>query len=125
MEPIVLRFIRDININNKDDMISISPLPNGNYSIKTKYADMSINNRNHNIYVQTLTYYNVFNYIHSLMILLIHDDKPFQSIQFDVPNTPSVIIQINKLDSHQLYTAINSILHVTLDSWNLNTVHNA
>ena len=122
MEPFVLRFIRDINNNTNDDIIIISPLPNGNYSIKTKYAAMSLNNINRNISVQTLTYYNIFNYIHSLMILLINDDKPFQSVQFDVPTMPSVIIPVNKLDSYQLYTTINSILHVTLDSWALNTV---
>jgi len=113
MESLVIRCVRVDNNKNKDDVITISPTDKGNYSIKTFYGEINKS------YTQTISYLNVFGYVHSLVTLLIHDDKPFEFIQFDIPNTPSVLFNIKSLDCYNMYNAINTLLHVTLNSWNL------
>jgi len=116
MESIVIRCIRNGKDSSTDDIIKISPNNNSFYDIKIFHGEIKKS------YTQLLTYANVFSYVHSLMTLLIHDDKPFIAVQLDIPNTPSVYLNINTLDSYNMYNAIHSILHVTLDSWNLRAI---
>jgi len=111
MEPLVIRFIRDSKNYANDDLVCISPLSNNTYQIKTNYSD------NNKKYIQTLSYNNVFDYVHSVMILLIHDDAPFVNVQIDMPNTPAVLLAVKDLDSERLYGAIDKLLHITLSSW--------
>lgn len=111
MEPIVLRFIRDSKNYAKDDLVRISPLSDSNYQIKTTYSDSK------DPYIQTLSYNNVFDYVHSVMILLIHDEAPFVNVQIEVPNTPTVLLSVKSLDSDRLYQAIDNLLRITLSSW--------
>ena len=85
----------------------------GYYTIKTYYAEIKKS------YTQTISYLNVFGYINSLITLLINDNMPFEFIQFDIPNTPSVLFKTNNLNSESIYNAINNILHVTLEAWHL------
>lgn len=119
MESFVIRCIRnpDDSTSDNDDVVYISPNNMGYYNVKFIYG---VNKKK---YTQTLSYLNVFSYVHSLITLLIHDDKPFKAVQFDIPNMPSVYFNINTLDCYNIYNAINSMLHVTLDSWNLRSIN--
>ena len=113
MEPLSIRCIRNNNDSNNDDVILITPSHLGYYTIKTCYAE------NKKSYTQTVSYLNVFAYINSLITLLINDDQPFEFVQLDIPNTPSVSFKTNNLNSQSMFNAINNILHVTLEAWNL------
>jgi len=115
MESLVFRFIRDIKNKSNDDIIVIRPNLTGSYSVVSNFGD---NNRINNM---TVSYMNMFGYIHSMMTLIINDSIPFQSVQIDVPSIPSVVIPIDKLDTIHISNSINTLLHVTLDSW-LHTV---
>jgi len=116
MEPFDLRFIRDKTNSANDDVVSISFLSPGNYQIKTNYSEAkcSIKSR---CSIQTLSYIDIFYYVHSLMILLIHDSDPFMWIQIDAPNTPSILLANKDLDVERVYQAIDNLLHVTLSIW--------
>jgi hypothetical protein len=117
MESICIRCVRNTSDSTTDDVIRIVPLGTDHYSIKTTYG------RSNKTYTQTITYTNVFGYVHSLVTLLIHDDMPFKSVQLDFPNTPSVMLNVaSSLDCERVYTALNTMLHVSLDAWNLRVV---
>jgi hypothetical protein len=117
MESFCIRCIRNKDDSNRDDVIRIVPFGTDHYSIKTTYGLTK------KVYTQTMTYANVFAYVHSLITLLIHDEMPFKSIQLDFPNTPSVMLNIeSSLDCERVYNAVNNMLHVTLDLWNLRVV---
>jgi len=111
MEPFILRLVRDKSNSAKDDLIRISCLSRGNYQIKTKYSEGIMTS------TQTLTDRDILNYVHSLMILLIHDIAPFNCVQIDAPNTPSILLAVKDLDNERIYQAINNLLCVTLSIW--------
>ena len=111
MEPFILRFVRDKHNPVTDDLVSISFLSPGNYQIKTKYSDGT------RCSIQTLSYMDIFDYVHSVMTLLIHDDDPFKWVQIDAPNTPSILLAIKDLDCSRVYQAIDNLLHVSLSIW--------
>lgn len=110
MEPFILRLVRDKANSDKDDIIRISFLSRGNYQIKTKYSEGMTS-------IQTLTDRDVLIYVHSLMILLIHDIAPFNCVQIDAPNTPSVLLAVKDLDNERIYQAIDNLLLITLSIW--------
>jgi hypothetical protein len=114
MEPFVLRLIRDKENTAKDDHVKISYLSYGIYQINTKYSQKYSQGKSS---VQNLSDRDIFDYVHSLMILLIHDTDPFKFVQIDAPNTPSILLAIKDLDSERLYHAIDNLLRVTLSSW--------
>ena len=117
MESLCIRCVRISDDSTKDDVIRIVPFGTDHYHITTTYGLTK------KVYTQTMSYTNVFAYIHSLITLLIHDDMPFKSVQLDFPNTPSVMLNIKStLDCQRIYNAVHSMLHVTLDLWNLRTV---
>jgi hypothetical protein len=113
LQPLFIRCVRVDNDKTKDDLITILPNDTGDYSIKTFYADINKS------YTETLSYINVFGYVHSLLTLMNHDDKPFVFVQFDIPNTPPLAFNVKNLDCERVINAINTMLHITIDAWNI------
>lgn len=117
MESLCIRCVRNLDDSTTDDVIRIVPFGTDHYNITTTYG------RSNKTYTQTITYANVFGYVHSLVTFLIHDDMPFKSVQLDFPNTPSVMLNVgSSIDCDRVYTAVHTMLNVTLDAWNLRTV---
>ena len=111
MESFTLRLVRESDKPENDDLIRISFISPGKYQIKTYYPETQRQ------FIQTLSYMNVFDYVHSLFTLLIHDKDPFKYVQIEAPNTPTVLLAVDNLNCGRIYQAIDSLLHVTLSMW--------
>jgi hypothetical protein len=120
---IVLRFVRSSTDTSKDDTIVIRPIwttcSHGvellEYSVVMHAAACGYSNKHPYSYTQRLSAVNLRKYLYSLLALLPSDTKPFENVQLDMPNAPSMCFTQSALYTNAW--GILNLLDVALDSW--------
>ena len=106
--PFSIRCLRSVTNKGDDDIIQITPIKNetsGNiyefnidYTFPSKTANSSELDRL-TTFSMTMSYSNMFPYLHNLMNTLKADEEPFLSVQFDLPWSPSIIVRTKNIDT--------------------------
>jgi hypothetical protein len=89
-----IRFIRANQSGETDDRVLIRPLSLKLYSLTYIYGE-SVSQS----YDVVLSDSTVFRYIQNLIDLYSSDADPFESLQFDFPLMPSILIRVDELDT--------------------------
>jgi len=121
---IVIRFIRNKDDTSQDDMITINPIWNDlcdeisvlEYTILTKFA----NNPENALSVtyttkQTVNSQGLRMFLCSMLSMMYHDIDPFLAVQFDMPNSPSIIVSVNSFNC--IHSSIMTMLNSLIESW--------
>ena len=120
---IVIRFIRNTQNSNLDDVVRVSPVweeVDDEMSIQAYRVRMNISKAGcgDNVskkYEQVVSGSKLTLYLSSLLRLVVHDDEPFEHIQVDLPMAPSVVYTTQQLEK-SLYNILG-LVEVTLHSW--------
>jgi hypothetical protein len=97
--------IRSNKKQNDDDTITITPFLNiesttepMSYTVLHKTGLEHSPEGSQHKSVTILNAPNLLNYVSNLLDLLYYDEDPFEHIQFDLPNIPSILIRTSNLD---------------------------
>jgi hypothetical protein len=121
---IYLTFLRDKNIEN-DDRITINPVWNDvsdevsilEYKVTINYASVKSESNQPQKWTQTVSKATLSKYVNSLLTLFMHDSDPFNYVQLDAPNYPSVLLTVDTLRYSEVRYAIDDMLDVVTSSW--------
>lgn len=105
--------IRDANNREADDLITFNtdPITPDLVEITSKFFKTPQNLR----YKSTVDRSRCPHYVRTLLRSLIHDDEPFEQIQFNSALFPSVLYNVSDLSSDCLNSAIDDLVHITFD----------
>jgi hypothetical protein len=124
MSSIIIRFIRNKNDTTQDDMTTISPIWNDlsdeisilEYTIVTKFAKNPENALSSSYSTkQTVNSQSLRMFLCSMLTMMYHDIDPFVAVQFDMPNSPSIIVSVNSLNC--IHSSIMNMLNSLIESW--------
>ena len=108
---ISLRFIRDTNDSNRDDILSISPTEDFNI------MEMKFEDKHGNFISKTrITESDLRNYFTAVLPLLKYDADPYKSVQFFFPQFPSVLINTPDLSDY-LNSNVMKMVEMTYNGW--------
>jgi len=108
---ITLRFIRDHDNAETDDLLKISFSNAYSYKIVFKDGKDNLKNRASNYSRQ-----EVLQYLSNVLRLVAVDEQPYDSVQILAPNVPTVIISPQNLSS-QMRDLIYDTVETTMDHW--------
>lgn len=120
---IVVRFIRNGNNSNHDDVVHVSPvwevvddeISIEGYRVSMNFSKAaSVNNVSKTV-EQVVSADKLVLYLSSLLQLVVNDTDPFENVQVDLPTAPSVMFRPESLQS-SLYPILG-LVEVTLHSW--------
>ena len=120
---IVIRFIRNTNNQNLDDVVSLFPVWENvddemsieGYKVRMEFSKAaSCDNRSKRL-EQVVTADKLTLYLSSMIQLVVNDNDPYEHIQVDLPTAPSVLFTASQL--HNSMFAILGLVDVTLHSW--------
>ncbi len=106
-------FIRNVNNNRSDDMISIRPSKVSNRMYSVIYRDRESHIRNDNICSED----EVLDFVHSIFDLLPIDEDPFHHVQLNAPTFPCVMMAVKRLENYTVRDSISSIVKNTMRNW--------
>jgi len=122
-DNIVVRFIRNGNNSNLDDVVRVSPeweyededLSHRRYRVSMKFSKTACMSNRSTTLEQVVTADKLVLYLSSLLQLVVNDTDPFENVQVDLPTAPSVMFRLDSLQS-SLYSILG-LVEVTLHSW--------
>lgn len=118
MKPsISIAFIRDIGSKNNDDRIIITKGSEDTFDVSIKYAGIAYGISEHTCFDQNIKASNLKKYVRSLLVLSMHDADPYDRVQIDMPNAPSVLLKINPHLCEGIYEAVDELIEVSIVSW--------
>lgn len=98
--PIMIRVIRSLEANDRDDVIKITPKKatdeNGEKLFTITYNDQD---SSFNTKVKKMDEAAVMQYLSNFLRLLTVDEEPFESVQFTFPTLPTVLVTPKNLTS--------------------------
>jgi len=98
--PIMIRVIRSLEANDRDDIIKITPKSatgeNGEKLFTITYNDQD---SSFNTKVKKMDEDAVLQYLSNFLRLLTVDEEPFESVQFTFPTLPTVLVTPKNLTS--------------------------
>lgn len=98
--PIMIRVIRSLEANNRDDVIKITPKKatdeNGEKLFTITYNDQD---SSFSTKVKKMDEAAVMQYLSNFLRLLTVDEEPFESVQFTFPTLPTVLVTPKNLTS--------------------------
>lgn len=113
--PVTIDLIRNLDDNSKDDTIRITY--HDDTTIAVNYMDKQgrANPIRHTLYITNTP---LGTYMNDLVTLLVNDNEPFESAQFNFPGFPSVLYTQKKLKrDYQLRDSLRSVANMVSDSW--------
>ena len=105
--------IRDADNRESDDLITFNtdPITPDLVEITSKFFKTPQNLR----YKSTVDRSRCPHYVRTLLRSLIHDDEPFEQIQFNSALFPSVLYNVSDLTCDRVNSAIDDLVHITFD----------
>lgn len=105
--------IRDADNRESDDLITFNtdPITPDLVEITSKFFKTPQNLR----YKSTVDRSRCPHYVRTLLRSLIHDDEPFEQIQFNSALFPSVLYNVSDLTCDRVNSAIDDLIHITFD----------
>lgn len=105
--------IRDAGNRESDDLITFNtdPITPDLVEITSKFFKTPQNLR----YKSTVDRSRCPHYVRTLLRSLIHDDEPFEQIQFNSALFPSVLYNVSDLTCDRVNSAIDDLVHITFD----------
>jgi hypothetical protein len=105
--------IRDADKREADDLITFTtdPLYPDLVEITSKFFKTPQNLR----YKSTVDRSRCPHFVRTLLRSLIHDDEPFEQIQFNSALFPSVLYNVSDLACDRVNSAIDDLVHITFD----------
>lgn len=121
--PLVLRFIRKSSKNTDDDTMIITPkwktLDNEvsvrDFEVKMEFAQVGLSPFTPKSTVTSMLSCELVQYVKSMCMLLTFDEDPFESLQVDAGNLPSVLLSVSNLD--ETLEHLESYLKIATRSW--------
>ncbi len=120
-ESIMIHFIRKDTIPNPtgldmDDKVIITPTGSEEeYIVKTTFSAIQYPSRVPKETASVMKAFDIVTYIASMIELVRLDNIPFESVQFDFPNIPSILIDHSNLINAK--DTVIQLLDVTLRNW--------
>jgi len=108
--PIVFHFIRNVNEESRDDVLTILPSRTIPSVYDLTYTDELCSIKNKFSSVED----GVFDYVNSLFDLLTVDTDPFRSVQVTFPGFPSIMLDTPHLKDRNVQRGIKRMLYATL-----------
>ena len=120
---IVIRFIRNTNNQNLDDVVSLFPVWENvddemsieGYKVRMEFSKAASSDNRSKRLEQVVTADKLTLYLSSMIQLVVNDNDPYEHIQVDLPTAPSVLFTASQL--HNSMFAILGLVDVTLHSW--------
>lgn len=106
---ITIRVMRDNTNTKKDDIIRIANKNDGTYSISYHDQESGVKTK-----TVSMEREDVLKYMSTTLRMMTLDTDPFVSIQFLMPNAPSVVIGINDLTSQTrdlIYDSVDGLMN--------------
>lgn len=105
--------IRDAGNRESDDLITFNtdPITPDLVEITSKFFKTPQNLR----YKSTVDRSRCPHFVRTLLRSLIHDDEPFEQIQFNSALFPSVLYNVSDLTCDRVNSAIDDLVHITFD----------
>lgn len=128
LSKILIRFIREKGDSSTDDKISITPIWNVinnevsvlEYRILTEINSNTITSDPICRTRQLVSAQNLKEYLSALFTIMYHDMDPFQSFQLDMPNAPSVVLNVKSIET--LHEKIMTMVNCLIQSWPVNII---
>jgi hypothetical protein len=87
------------------------------YKVTINYASVKSESNQPQKWTQTVSKATLSKYVNSLLTLFMHDSDPFNYVQLDAPNYPSVLLTVDTLRYSEVRYAIDDMLDVVTSSW--------
>jgi len=115
---IALTFIRDIDNKKKDDRVIITKIPDSDdFDLSITYSGVAYGSDIKRSFNQSVSSPSLRTYIHSILVLTMHDVDPYVRIQIDMPNAPSILLKISEHTCRRVYEAIDELIEISVTSW--------
>lgn len=116
---LVIRFIRDSKNDQNDDVIRVNPiwrtLSNDvsilEYNIQTTFKNL----QSPMAVTQKVLSSTLLVYLQSIFQLYVHDNDPFESVQIDFPNAPTILLSLKELSKRS--DMILELIRTSITSW--------
>ena len=117
-DKFVIRLIRDTKDTENDDVIRITPTSNGKYQVELETAGHQlVNTQQKKTHLKGMSFDAVQNYVKTLLFLLPIDDDGYQSVQFDMPCMPAILLTTDKLHCDCLMETIMNYMNSIESVW--------
>jgi hypothetical protein len=108
-----ISFIRKVDNSKIDDIFSVVPNYTCDKMFNMSYRDGINKIRSTN----TVTEYDIYDFLENMFTLLPLDEDPFRMIQVTAPSFPPVMLNIDKLSREEVRESVTNIVKNTIRNW--------